>query len=124
MYEWSKIMGTPLDRLSIPLALRYKKGSVAGGTLHLLLDSSQALYVQHARDHIIDKINTYFGYRLVAALKIKQTFFPSKEEGDKKRRPLSTEEEENIKIKVSSVADTELREVLRNLGRTLAPFDK
>lgn len=43
-----------------------------GATLVLRVDGPRALEVQHGAPRIIEKVNTYFGYRAVATLRIVQ----------------------------------------------------
>jgi hypothetical protein len=81
MTGWRDIVGQDLAAATAPERLKWPRqakpsaedpGSAAAATLILRVDASQALEIQYRTGEIIDRINRYFGYRAVAALKIVQ----------------------------------------------------
>lgn len=82
--DWPAIVGSALARLTRPLQLKWprridKRTEAAaedvgrpGATLVLQVDPAAALDVEYQAAQIKDRINTYFGYRAVADLKLVQ----------------------------------------------------
>lgn len=67
--KWPLIVGPLLAEHSLPERLR---SGADGGTLTVTVAGSYGLELQHLQPVIIDRINSYFGYRAVARLNIKQ----------------------------------------------------
>ena len=81
--DWAQIVGPQLAQTTAPDRIRWPKtveqdmaggrtGQRSGATLHLSVDPARALDVQYKTGLIIDRINSYFGYRAVADLRIVQ----------------------------------------------------
>ena len=118
LYDWKRIVGKPLADLSSPEKITYPKSSLGGGTLYVTVSSSLSLYVQHNQTQIIDKINTYFGYKAIGILKIKQGHFPIKIK--QTPPPLSSQVKEKISTYVSEIKDEDISKALKNLGEAIA----
>jgi hypothetical protein len=82
--DWALIVGPTLAQTTTPDRIRWPKnasqdaagggtGTRGGATLHLSVDPARALDVQYKTQLIIDRINSYFGYRAVAELRIVQS---------------------------------------------------
>jgi hypothetical protein len=82
--EWPAIVGADLaaftapDKLVWPRrvegedAMAHRSRRPEGATLVLRVDGPRAIEVQHRAGPILDRINTYFGYRAVAEMRIVQ----------------------------------------------------
>jgi hypothetical protein len=81
--DWASIVGADLARFTAPDRVswpRRQDGAEAvpaskrapGATLILRVDGPRAIEVQHRADQILERVNTYFGYRAVAGLRIVQ----------------------------------------------------
>jgi hypothetical protein len=80
--DWEKIAGTRIAAYTEPQRLRWPRpqGEDApeavegrpGATLVLKVDPARALDAEYAAPQIVDRINAYFGYRAVAALRLVQ----------------------------------------------------
>ena len=46
--------------------------------LHINVSPVAAVEFQHFKDKIIDKINSYFGYKAISNIRLKQNFIPKK----------------------------------------------
>lgn len=86
--DWPAIVGRELASHTAPEKLRWpragevphdaepeKKGR-PGAMLILRVEGSQALDVEYKRAEIADRINSYFGYRAIAEIKILQAPLP------------------------------------------------
>lgn len=83
LMEWAVIVGEQLAAATIPERVKWPRGvetfgeadtggARSGATLLLRVDPSRALDVEYKAAQIIDRINSYFGYRAIADLRILQ----------------------------------------------------
>lgn len=83
--DWPQIAGAELASYTIPDRLKWPRaaevtdpsdddtGQRPGAVLVLRVDPARALDVEYRTRQILDRINAYFGYRAVAALRLIQT---------------------------------------------------
>ena len=68
---WTSIVGEDLAQYSLPQKIFFRKNERSDGTLELLvLSGAFAMQIKQRESQILDKINTYFGYKAVSKLKI------------------------------------------------------
>ena len=122
--QWSAIVGEDLGRVSMPERIRWPRASgpdsrKAGGTLVLRVAEGRALEVQHLVPKIIERINGFYGYGAVSALKIVQ--------GEVAAPPLAPKFAETadwaLAERVSVIADDRLRAALLRLGSGILQRD-
>jgi hypothetical protein len=82
--DWAQIAGADVAGYTVPERLKWPRGPGAyaeveegaegrpGATLVLRVDPARALDVEYKGRQIIERINAYFGYRAVAALRLIQ----------------------------------------------------
>lgn len=70
--RWPEIVGPMLSPDTQPERLIYGARDGHGATLEVGVNGAQALELQHLAPLVIERINSYFGYRVVAGLKLKQ----------------------------------------------------
>ena len=119
--RWSEIVGAEVAANALPLRIsKPRAGSNEGSTLHVRVGASAyAMILQHREPEICARINGYFGFQAVTRLKIALgTLPPPKPTPPPKPPPPPLSDEDAVRI--SAVADPELREVLAQLGRTMA----
>ena len=73
--EWEKIVGPQYAAFCAPLKIAFRQGYRTYGTLHVKVNPSHALLLTHSKDLVVEKVNTFFGYPAVSALKIMQVPF-------------------------------------------------
>ena len=104
-------MITPLTSATVPCCAVPTAATVAPGF---------ALQIQHLEPVLVERINTFYGYRAVARLRLIQGPLPV---APPPRRPafraLSASEEEALAATLAGLSDPTLREALTSLGRTL-----
>lgn len=71
--QWHSIVGEKLSDLCCPLRITQCKGEKADGILTLQVLSGACLDLEFAKDQIMERINSYFGYQVVTRLKLIQT---------------------------------------------------
>ena len=95
--------------------------------LHVRVSPAAAVEFQHYKDTIIDKINSYFGYKAISDLRLQQNFIPEKkiQKNSNLYNPdLSEEEKASIKSKINDFKDKELEKSIVNLGVSINREDK
>ena len=92
--------------------------------LHVRVSPAAAVEFQHYKDTIIEKINSFFGYKAIADLRLHQNFIP-KAKVDKKlnNRKISEEEEKLIKNEIEVIHDEEHQKSIVNLGASIKRED-
>ena len=96
--DWARIAGAELAQYTMPDRLKWPRGAQGdgiyedegarrGATLILRVDPARALDVEYRARQILDRINTYFGYRAVEAVRLVQAPLESRS------RPLSPHRE-------------------------------
>jgi hypothetical protein len=82
--DWEKIVGARFAAYTEPQRLKWSRlpGALSaapeetaarpGATLTLKVDAARALDIEYGAAQIIDRINTYFGYRAVAEIRLVQ----------------------------------------------------
>lgn len=118
--DWPQIVGAELARQSMPERLSGSRGG-QGGVLHIRVGGPLAVELQHLEPLVIEKINTYFGYRAVERMKLIHGPIPAPAEvAARATRTLDPAEEAEIDARLEAVADGDLRAALARLGRAVA----
>jgi hypothetical protein len=130
LLRWNDIAGAELGARSEPVKLAWPRGQKGTGqkgegrnrepgTLHVQVEGAFALELQMQTSVIIERINRYFGWRCVGAIKLKQgpvgrsktTFVPEP--------VLAPEQEVRIAELTSGLEDQRLADALQRLGRAI-----
>ena len=124
--NWDKIVGEELADYSFPQKIDFKRGEKNNGVLHLQVPSGAfALEIQHRERYILDKINAYFGYNAVTAVKIRQNgslnlHEEKRDEYEPPKTNLVTPEEKNyIESLAEDIKSAKLKEILTKLGQSI-----
>ena len=92
--------------------------------LHVKVSPAAAVEFQHYKDTIIEKINSFFGYKAIADLRLQQNFIPKAKVNNKLNdRKISAEEKEKIKNDIAVIHDEELQKSIVNLGASIKRED-
>jgi hypothetical protein len=111
--HWQALMGEALGAQTLPLRLRFPHGRRREGTLYLRATGPAAIEVQHMAPQIIERLNAFFGYPAIAALRIEQGPLPPRARGPRLREPMAAADD----LALKAVTDEGLR---LSLGRLLA----
>lgn len=119
--DWPVIAGEHLAARTLPERITYPTGRQDGGTLHLKVESGGlATEVQHLEPLLVERINGYFGYKAISALKLVQGPLPRRAESPPPKTAALDENQERILAgHMSTVDDPELRSALEALGRSV-----
>ena len=118
--DWPVIAGPYLAARSAPEKIVYPAGESSDGTLHLKTDSGGlATELQHLEPVLLERVNTYFGYRAVARLKLFQGPLKVRGREPPPLRSLHLAEEKDLLAHLLAVDDPNLRQALERLGRAV-----
>jgi len=112
--RWADIVGARLAAVSSPL--RVSKGK-AGGVLHLRAPSAAAPMIQHAAEHILERVNLASGSK-IRSIRIVPTAAPVQVVA-RRTRPLTPEEREALVRRLAPVRNPAVRSALAELGEAI-----
>ncbi len=118
--HWPLIVGERLASCTAPERLRFERGASDGGTLEVRVDGPLALEIQHLEPQILDKVNSFCGYRAAARLKILRGRVEAPPPKRKAPPPIPAETAAAIDREVATIEHQSLREALAKLGRAIA----
>ena len=132
--KWSDIVGNFFIHHTEPQKISYILNSinefgdkVYDKYLHVNVSPPAAVEFQHFQDKIIEKINSYFGYKAIKGIKIHQQYV-KKEQSSKIRKKVNLIKEEENKMKVRkstpSLSNKDLEESIVNLGLSIRKEEK
>ena len=81
-----------------------------------------AVEFQHYKGAIIEKINSFFGYKAITDLRLQQNFIPEKKiKGNvgASNQTISEEEKISIKNEIDSIKNKDLEKSIVNLGASI-----
>jgi len=70
--SWAEIAGARIADCSRPEKIAWPRDPDAPGVLVLRVDGPAAILIQHEADQIVERVNTYMGYRAVDRMRIVQ----------------------------------------------------
>lgn len=114
--QWEAVMGPELAAKLAPDRLSFARGERALGTLRLRVASAFAIEAQHLEPVIIERINSFFGYRAVARIVLVQGPLPQAARPTPQPRALNADEASSLDQRLGVVPEGELRHALRRLG--------
>ena len=115
--KWSILVGKDISNCAYPKSIKMKKGN-SNGTLVLGIKRGDEINIEYSKREIIDKINSYFGYKLIDEVKL-QTFSPKtdkKKENNRSRKFPSNFQEKINEIKNESIKNSlsQLLKIIKN----------
>lgn len=129
--DWPKIVGAQVAACTCPERLAPGADGIEG-TLHIRVAGGWATELQHLEPVFVEKVNTYFGYKAVARMRLRQGPLPESYALDKRAAgaelstespPLDASIRAEIETRTAAVDDPEIREALAAFGAALASND-
>ena len=113
--KWSILVGKDISNCAYPKSIKMKKGS-SNGTLLLGIKRGDEIQIEYSKKEIIDKINSYFGYKLIDEVKL-QTFSPKTDK--KKENNRSRKFPSNFQEKINEIKNESIKNSLSQLLKTI-----
>lgn len=119
--DWPHIVGSQLASQTEPERLSFARGTRVDGTLQVRVSGAWATELQHLAPQVIERVNSYFGYRAVDRLAILQAplSHAEAEPTETSKRPGDREHgdsEPALDSGAFNVENAELRRALISLG--------
>jgi hypothetical protein len=124
---WPDIVGERLAAFTQPLKIEWKRKSPHSdpdtrpdpATLVIRVESAFALELQHLAPTVIDRVNTYYGWRCIGKLVLKQGPVRRVEKKRPAARPLSPADRQKIGTAVGAIKEESLKAALDRLGQAI-----
>ncbi len=116
--DWHFIVGGDVAEKTKPVKITFSRGNKdEGGALLINIDSGFATEFSHREGEMIERIATYFGYKLVKSIKLKQ--IPVGYETESPTTPVANkdiklEEKQAIENMLADIGDDELHSALKS----------
>ncbi len=119
--NWAAIVGEHLAAHTCPERISFEGDKRIDGTLQLrVANSALATELSHLEPQLLERINSYFGYRAVGRLRYLHGPIPERDSPEKPPPPaLTPDQEHDLNQRLSPVTDDELATALQKLGRRL-----
>ena len=113
--KWSMLVGKDISNCSYPKSIKMKKGN-SNGTLVIQIKRGDEIQVEYAKKEIMDKINSYFGYKLIDEIKL-QTF--GSEIKKKREKKITEKFSKNFQEKIDKIKNESIKNSLSELLKTI-----
>ena len=113
--KWNMLVGKDISGCAYPKSIKMKKRD-SNGTLVLAIKRGDEINVEYSKKDIIDKINSYFGYKLINEIRL-QTF---SSKGKKKLNKNTLGKfSKNFEEKINEIKSKNIRNSLSQLLKTI-----
>ena len=108
--NWKHFVGNDLFKFSFPI--KYKNSNkINNSTLEIMIKRGKEIDIEYSKNKIIDKINAYFGYKVLEKIKI-VTFDRDETYNEEE---ISKESKKKFHSNIKNVKDESLKRSLSNL---------
>ena len=109
--KWNMLVGKEISNYAYPKSIKMKKRD-SNGTLVIAIKRGNEIDIEYSKNEIINKINSYFGYKLIDEIKIKVSNFEDKKIINKKTRGNFSKNFEN---QINGIKNNKIRNSLSQL---------
>ena len=113
--KWNILVGKDISDCAYPKSIKMKKGD-SNGTLVLAIKRGDEINIEYSKKEIIDKINSYFGYKLINEIKLQTFNSESKKTNNKNNlKKFSI----NLQEKIEQIKNENIKNSLSQLLKTI-----
>ena len=109
--KWSTLLGKDISNCCYPKSIKMKKRN-SNGTLILQVKRGDEIQIEYSKKEIIDKINSYFGYKLIDEIKL-QSF--SDKNQKKKKSDVIEKFSDKFQEKINEIKNESIKNSLSQL---------
>ena len=109
--KWKKLVGGEISQCCYPKSIKIGKEN-SNGTLLIAVKRGDEINVEYSKKDIINKINSYFGYKLINEIKL-QTFNSSNKKG--KEKNILDRSSKKFEKKINEIKNKDIRDSLSQL---------
>ena len=124
--KWPQIVGSFFADHSEPEKINrvpYEENEMGETTyrnfLNVKVSPAAAVEFQHFKDKIIEKINSYFGYKAITDIRLQQNFIPKKKTNIKKKNNPKNIDLNIFNNEINNLKDIDLKKSLEKLGQSI-----
>ena len=111
--RWNYLVGNEISRVSFPKTFK-PNGKNAPGTLIISIQRGNEINIEFSKNTIIEKINSFFGYKVLNNVRI-ETFNNLKENINKKKMYISANNKAKFKDSLKSLNNEKIKKSLIEL---------
>ena len=112
--KWNILVGKDISSCSFPKSIKMKNGD-SGGTLVLAINRGDEINIEYSKRQIINKINSYFGYKLINEIKLQTINSEDKKTKKNTREKFS----KNFDEKINKIKNENIKNSLSQLLKTI-----
>ena len=109
--KWNILVGRDISNCCYPKSIKMTKGN-ENGTLILSVERGNEINVEYSKNEIINKINSYFGYKLINEIRLQTFNSLNKKNKDKNIQNKSSKKFEE---KINEIKNKDIRDSLKQL---------
>ena len=109
--KWNFLVGEDISSYCYPKSIKMSREN-KNGTLVLLVERGNEINVEYSKKDIINKINSYFGYRLISEIRL-QTFSPINKK--EKEKNIINDSPKKFEKKINEIKNKDIRDSLSQL---------
>ena len=109
--KWNLLVRKKLSNCCYPKSIKMTRGD-KGGTLILSVERGNEIDVEYSKKHIINRINSYFGYKLINEIRL-QTFNSANKK--EKEKNVLDKYSNKFKEKINEIKNKDIRDSLSQL---------
>ena len=109
--KWNILVGRDISNCCYPKSIKMTKGN-ENGTLILSVERGNEINVEYSKNEIINKINSYFGYKLINEIRLQTFNSLNKKNKDKNIQNKSSKKFEE---KINKIKNKDIRNSLAQL---------
>ena len=113
--KWNMLVGKDISKCAYPKSIKMKKGD-SNGTLILAIKRGDEINIEYSKKEIINKINSYFGYKLINEIRL-QTI--NSESRKIKNKNTLDKFSKNFEEKINKINNKNIRNSLSQLVKTI-----
>ena len=118
--KWNDLVGKSISDFSYPKSIKIERNK-RGGTLIVGVKRGNEITLEYSKEQIVNKINSYFGYKLIKTIKIES--FNSKIKTIKKTN-LSGAVSKNLKKNINTIKSNNIKNSLYKLIESMSSYEK
>ena len=113
--KWSMLVGKDISNCSYPKSIKMKKGN-SNATLIIGIKRGDEIQIEYSKKEIMDKINSYFGYKLIDEIKL-QTFSSKINKNNKNK--FTENFSKNFQKKINEIKNESIKNSLSQLLKVI-----
>jgi len=109
--KWNILVGRDISNCCYPKSIKMTKGN-ENGTLILSVERGNEINVEYSKNEIINKINSYFGYKLINEIRLQTFNSLNKKNKDKN---IQNKFSKKFEEKINKIKNKDIRDSLKQL---------